>query len=491
MTSSTGCNQPLGQSEQKIRAGDYYWKLVTRLPLQQIEQDHLTSARYSLVMFNVVLFLLLGPLGWLLISFYASRETTRLELNHFKDVLDRTHDCVFMFDPETLLFTYVNQGGQDQVGYTTEEFLQMTPASIKPDFTEETFRKIITRLTEGEPKSLFLQTVHQHKNGTRIPVEIHLQYITPDHNSACFVAIVRDISERQQAEEALKAAHQQLLTVLDSMDAMVYVIDTASYEILFLNKYAAEIFGDITGSICWKGLHKGLKRPCKSCPNTLLRNNNDYADKSYVWERQNPFNERWYELHDRVITWFDGREVKIQIATDITERKIMEQQLHYNAYHDCLTGLANRLLFYERFKQELARAEQNNSKLALVFIDLNKFKPVNDQYGHDVGDLLLQEMARRLLSSVGVEDLVARMGGDEFVLLLPGIQGKDDVIQVVDKVNADLEAPCQLSLTLELAISAAMGTALYPDDGTLEDQLLNTADRRMYSNKRQRESDLP
>ena len=372
-TSSTGCRTATGQSTQEIKSRDYYWKLVTRLPLKQIELNHLTPIRYSLLLFNLVLFILLGPLGWLLISFYASREKTRRELNHFKNVLDKTLDCVFMFDPKTLQFTYVNQGGQNQVGYNAEEFLKMTPVSIKPDFTEAAFREVIAELTEGETKSLFLQTVHQHKNGTGIPVEIHLQYIEPDQSTACFVAIVRDISERKQAEEALKAAHQRLLTVLDSMDAMVYVIDTHSYEILFLNKYAAEIFGDITGSTCWKGLQKNLQKPCKFCPNDLLRNNSDYADRSYVWERQNPFNQCWYELHDRVIKWFDGRDVKIQIATDISERKIMERQLHYNAYHDCLTGLANRLFFYERLQQELATADQNRTKLALVFIDLNKF----------------------------------------------------------------------------------------------------------------------
>lgn len=149
----------------------------------------------------------------------------------------------------------------------------------------------------------------------------------------------------------------------------------------------------------------------------------------------------------------------------------MEQQLHYNAYHDCLTGLANRLLFYERLKQELTSAEKNTTKLALVFIDLNKFKPVNDQYGHDIGDLLLQEVARRLLSSVQETDLVARMGGDEFVLLLPDVQGTDEVMQVIRKLNTALEDPCQLSLTLVLTISAAMGTAIYPDDGTSEDEL--------------------
>ncbi|MCI5138031.1 MAG: PAS domain S-box protein, partial [Candidatus Electrothrix sp. AR1] len=280
MTSSTGNSNAFGKSEEEIKTGEYYWKLLTRFPLEQIEQDHLTPVRYSLLLFNLVLFILLGPISWLLISFYASRETTRLELNHFKNVLDKTLDCVFMFDPETLQFTYVNQGGQNQVGYSAEEFLKMTPVSIKPDFTEATFREVVAELTEGKTKSLFFQTVHQHKNGNKIPVEIHLQYIKPDHSTACFVAIVREITERKQAEEALKTAHQRLLTVLDSIDAMVYVIDLESYELLFLNKYAVDIFGDIAGSLCWRSLQIGLDGPCDCCPNDLLCGNGEYAGRS-------------------------------------------------------------------------------------------------------------------------------------------------------------------------------------------------------------------
>ncbi len=486
MSCSTGNLNSFEKNQGEVRPEQYYWKLLTRLAVEQIEQEHLTPVKYSLLLFNVVLFTLLGPVGWLLINFYVSRETTRRELNHFKTVLDKTLDCVFMFDPKSLRFTYVNQGAMKQIGYSEEEFLQMTPLDIKPEYTEAVFKKISTSLTEGATKSLFFQTVHQHKNGTRIPVEVHLQYIEPMGDRACFVAVVRDITERKQAEEALKSAHQRLLTVLDSMDAMVYVVDLESYKLLFLNKYAVDIFGDITGSICWRSLLAGQDGPCDCCPNDMLRGDGEYAGRSYVWERQNPFNRHWYEMHDRVIKWFNGREVKIQIATDITERRRMERQLHHNAYHDCLTGLANRLLFYERFEEALSAAQRNRSKVALIFLDLNRFKPINDTYGHDTGDLLLCEVAHRLLISVRKVDLVARMGGDEFILLLPDLQSRDDVSRIVAQVNAALANPCQLTSDLEIIISAAMGTALYPDDGVLADELINIADELMYRNKRQR-----
>lgn len=469
-----------GSSREPIKAGEYYWKLLSRLSIKQIKQDHLTPFKYSLLLFNLILFTLLGPIGWLLISFHASREKTRRKLNHFKNVLDQTLDCVFMFDPNELRFTYVNQGAQSQTGYTEEELLHMTPLSIKPEYTEAEFRKMMTPLKAGKIKNLFVQTVHQHKKGARIPVEIHLQYIEPAGDTPCFIAVVRDITERRQAEEALKAAHHRLLTVLNSIDAMVYVIDLDSYELLFINKYAVDIFGDITGSVCWKSLQKGLDGPCDFCPNELLRSRKGYADRTYTWERKNPFNNQWYEMHDRVIKWLNGRSVKIQIATDITERRQMEHQLQHNAYHDCLTGLANRRFFYDRVRQELSAAKRKKSKLGMIFIDLNHFKPVNDKYGHDAGDLLLQEVAHRLLKSVRKDDLVARMGGDEFVLLLPGIQTRDDLLQTSCTINKILSSPFRLTCDIEVTVSAAMGTAIYPDDGMLADDLLSVADQVMY-----------
>ncbi len=140
----------------------------------------------------------------------TERKQAEEKLNRFKIMLDHTLDCIFMFDPETLQFNYLNQGALNQVGYSREELSAMTPVNIKPDYTVESFREMIAPMKNGLKASHTIETVHQHKNGTLIPVEIFLQYVTLPNDTGRFVAIVRDITERRQAEAALQKAHDDL-----------------------------------------------------------------------------------------------------------------------------------------------------------------------------------------------------------------------------------------------------------------------------------------
>jgi len=140
----------------------------------------------------------------------TEREAAKQALGQFKDTLDATLDCVFMFGPEPWRFIYVNQGAKDQVGYTEEELLQMTPVDIKPEFDQDKFREAVAPLVNGEQTALQLETVHQHKDGHQIPVDIFIQYIETTGDEGRFIAIVRDISERRVAREALIASGARL-----------------------------------------------------------------------------------------------------------------------------------------------------------------------------------------------------------------------------------------------------------------------------------------
>jgi diguanylate cyclase (GGDEF)-like protein len=171
------------------------------------------------------------------------------------------------------------------------------------------------------------------------------------------------------------------------------------------------------------------------------------------------------------------------ISTDITERKDFENDIQHMAQHDALTHLPNRALFNDRLKQAISAAQRNKSRLALMFIDLDKFKPVNDTYGHGVGDLLLKEVALRIQGCLRESDTAARIGGDEFVVLLPSIETKQDAGKVGAKILYALNQPFALAgHTLE--ISGSIGIAVYPEHGKDEKLLVKSADIAMYHAKK-------
>jgi len=152
------------------------------------------------------------------------------------------------------------------------------------------------------------------------------------------------------------------------------------------------------------------------------------------------------------------------------------------AYHDDLTGLPNRSLLHDRLGLAIAHAHRQTSHLAVLFLDLDDFKAVNDSFGHAFGDHFLVELATRLRSCVRGGDTVARFGGDEFVVLLDGVTGAEDAAHVATKVRGAVQAPFRRD-QLEVSIAASVGVSVYPDDGTSPDELVTSADTNMYRAK--------
>jgi diguanylate cyclase (GGDEF)-like protein/PAS domain S-box-containing protein len=169
--------------------------------------------------------------------------------------------------------------------------------------------------------------------------------------------------------------------------------------------------------------------------------------------------------------------------TDITLRKAAEDEIKHLAFYDPLTRLPNRRLLQDRLNQAVIQARRSNALLALMFIDLDRFKPVNDQFGHHAGDELLQGVAQRLQDCVRESDTVARIGGDEFVVLLPGIEATQAAVHVMEKIHTALQQAFTLSDGTQVSISSSAGIAIYPEHGADEASLLAHADDAMYQAK--------
>ena len=172
----------------------------------------------------------------------------------------------------------------------------------------------------------------------------------------------------------------------------------------------------------------------------------------------------------------------IGTITDITERHAADASIRHQAQHDNLTGLPNRALFHDRLQQALANAQRNKACLGLVFLDLDNFKPINDQHGHAAGDMLLQTVAQRLRQTIRAVDTVARIGGDEFVLLLTELDQPDSAIRLAEKIRQSVLPPTPFG-EHRLEISCSMGVADYPGDGLDAQTLIRHADMAMYRAK--------
>ena len=171
------------------------------------------------------------------------------------------------------------------------------------------------------------------------------------------------------------------------------------------------------------------------------------------------------------------------IFYDITDRKTLEDKLDHLAHYDGLTGLPNRMLLQDRVEQAIAAAERQKQKFALLFIDLDGFKQINDEAGHAVGDEVLKIVGQRLLEVIRGMDTAARLGGDEFVIILTDIRHSENAARVAEKVIESLSEPCLLA-GLSLSVSASIGVSIYPSDEHGADGLLRSADEAMYQAKR-------
>ncbi len=280
-----------------------------------------------------------------------------------------------------------------------------------------------------------------------------------------------------------------ITAIVDSLDALVYVSDMQSYELLFVNEYGRSIWGDIQGKTCWKALQKNQDGPCPFCTNNRLLDESGAPAGVYVWEFQNTVNKRWYQCRDQVIHWSDGRVVRLEIATDITERKHIEEELlaakqyaEELAQQDELTGLNNRRAFFDRGYHAFEQSKRFGHPISIIMMDIDHFKKINDNYGHSAGDKVLQAVAELMHTLVREIDIVARMGGEEFSFILPETS-LESAAYLAERLRLEIEKLAVESDGHEIKLTASFGVATSQNDEASIETLLVHADKAMYAAK--------
>ncbi len=363
------------------------------------------------------------------------------------------------------------------LGYTREQMLTMNLSDFDAKWPLDVLKQRIgSFLLQGE--SAVFDTKHRHRDGHIIDVEISIVRVEIDGKHYMY-ASARDITQRKLTEESLRLSAK---VFEGSADAIL--ISDADNHILTVNKAFTLMTGYTAEEVRGKN------------PNMLSSGQHDRIFYQHMWDALNR-DFRWEgEIYDRrkdgeiyakqmsidMLRDELGKPTHyIAISKDITERMVAEQKIHALAYYDVLTGLPNRTLMHDRLAQMLAVAHRDKQKVGVMFIDLDRFKYVNDSLGHLMGDKLLQAVAQQLLACVRDGDTVSRIGGDEFVILLRETD-PEGAAHVAAKLLEVLSLPYNIE-DVQIPTHASIGISIYPDSAQDIDALLKSADVAMYRAK--------
>ncbi|MDD2934578.1 MAG: diguanylate cyclase [Methylotenera sp.] len=399
------------------------------------------------------------------------------ELWLMKSIIDNSNLSNFILSPEGKV-VFVNDYACQVLDYTRDELTKMHPWDFDPDFNADAWPSVWSQLKEN--KTINLETRHRRKDGTVLDVEVKGHYIKHKAHEYSFT-FVQDITERKLVDAELRIA----ATAFESQEGMI--ITDANSKILKIN----HSFTRITGYTSEEALGRKM---------TLLKSGIHDAEfyrgmwdsiqstgswQGEIWNRRKngDIYPEWLTITavkdaSGVVTHYVGTMI------DITARKAIEDRVHHLAHYDVLTDLPNRALLSDRLHQALAQAKRDKSKLALIFLDLDYFKPVNDELGHEVGDLLLKQVALRLQHCIKREtDTLSRVGGDEFVIILSHIESDQDAALMADKIILSLMRPFEIEENV-INISCSVGIGVYPTHGKDATSLMRVADNAMYQAKR-------
>jgi diguanylate cyclase (GGDEF)-like protein/PAS domain S-box-containing protein len=294
-----------------------------------------------------------------------------------------------------------------------------------------------------------------------------------------------DITRQKMAEDALRQSEERSRSIIDTIADAYYEADLAGNTLMF-NEPFQKLLGYTNEE-------------------TQGFNYRQYADKknadmafrifNQVFKTGKPVNKMGWEIHNKK---GEKKNVELSIAlvrdghgnpqgfrgiiSDITERHKMDEVIRQQAFYDQLTGLPNRTLYYDRLQMAIKRASRDKKMIAVIILDLDRFKEVNDQWGHATGDALLSAVAQRLQALVRDADTVARYGGDEFTFILPSIDRKEDALQFARKMLKSFKNPFALDFC-NLAVTSSLGMSIYPTHSDDIDALMKKADIAMYRAK--------
>jgi len=397
----------------------------------------------------------------------------------YRQMFEKNKAIKLIIDPRDGHILKANQAATDFYGFSLSKLTTMSINDInilsKNDISNEMKRAEID-------DRLFCNFRHKLASGEVKDVEVYSGPIDISGKSLLY-CIVQDVSNRKQAESALAATEQQLRDLLNNATSVIYMKDLDG-RYMAVNQLYEKVFNTKESEVKYKTDHDLFP---KNVADKLTQIDSKVIEQGITLEIE------------EIVPHADGNHVYLSvkyplrdskgeiyavcgISTDITERKEVEKQMRYQSHFDVLTTLPNRSLALVHLTQMLNEAKCDNKKVAVLFLDIDDFKKINDSLGHDFGDRLLVEAGARLTHVVSADATVGRLGGDEFIILLRGLNEGTDANTVIENILNRFREAFVID-ERQLILTASIGIAVYPDDGTTSSELLSHADTAMYQAK--------
>ena len=408
-------------------------------------------------------------------------EALRQSEERYRSILEEMQEGYFEVDLAGN-FIFFNDATCRAMGYSREEITGMN----NRQYTDKENAKILFKAFNevyrtGNPiKALDWQVIS--KDGTKRFIEVSASLKKDSSgNPIGFKGAARDATERKQAEEAIRESEERYRTFVENASDIIFRTDVngrftfANQAMLRITGYSKEEFigmhyRALVRQDKYEEVMKLLVGQYKSrIPNT-------YQEFPIV---RKDGQEKWIGQNTQLL-FENGEPSGFQaVARDITENKLAEEKIQYMATHDSLTGLPNRMMFNHLLNHSVQSAKRYQKQIAVLFMDLDRFKIINDTLGHDAGDLLLQVIASRLKQTLRAADVVARLGGDEFIILIEEVKNSNQIEVVAKKILSAVMTPITI-LSEECRVTGSVGISVFPKDGQDEQTLMKNADSAMY-----------
>ena len=408
----------------------------------------------------------------------AELRAVHAKLELFRMVCNAVPVAIAYYERAGNICRYANQGYARMFGFDEQSILGHTVAEVIGDEAAQSIQPQVDRVL-GDLKGSSYERQLKAADGTQRSIEVHLLPHCDDGGREAVGAfvLISDITRHRQAEAALRESEERLAKfMLASAEGIVFhkggFITDINPPVLALLGYSAEqMMGRSTLDFIAPHERDKVKAVITAGHEIGYDSVALHADGSHV-----PVEFIVRTMH------YQGEKLRMTIVRDIRDRVEAQARIHHLAHHDVLTGLPNRAAFIARANVLLQQARDGGHGLAMLFVDLDHFKRVNDSLGHPVGDVLLQTVAERIIGTLRESDLVARFGGDEFVLLLSGPTGPAAVAEVAGKLLAAVGAPLVME-GASISVTPSIGVALFPAHGDSAAELIKHADTAMYQAK--------